>query len=56
MRFMGVAELAGAIGVIVPAATRIKPFLMPIAALGLLTIMVLAGFSISPAERLSRCR
>src|SRR5690242_9746777 len=41
-RFIGIAELLGAIGLIVPAATRIVPVLTPIAALGLAAIMALA--------------
>ena len=42
IRFIGVVELAGALGVILPAATRIQPRLTPLAAAGLATIMVLA--------------
>jgi hypothetical protein len=42
VRFIGVAELAGAIGVMLPAATRIRPILTPLAALGLATMMALA--------------
>ena len=43
--FIGVCELAGALGVILPAATRILPFLTPLAALGFVIIQVLAiGF------------
>ena len=42
LRFIGIAELAGAIGIIVPALTRIKPVLTPLAALGFATIQVLA--------------
>jgi putative oxidoreductase len=42
-RFIGTAELLGAIGVIVPAVTKILPWLTPLAALGLTAIMVLAG-------------
>ena len=42
LRFIGVVELAGALGVILPAATRIQPRLTPLAAAGLATIMVLA--------------
>ncbi len=43
--FIGISELAGAIGVIVPALTRIKPILTPIAAAALGLVMVLAtGF------------
>jgi len=51
VRFIGAAELAGALGLILPAATRILPVLTPLAASGLLTIMVLAsGFHISRGE------
>jgi hypothetical protein len=42
VRFIGVVELAGALGVILPAATRIQPRLTPLAAAGLATIMLLA--------------
>ena len=42
-RFVGVCELAGAVGVVVPAATRIAPFLTPLAAAGLGLVMVLAA-------------
>ncbi len=42
VRFVGVAELAGGLGVLVPALTGIAPWLTPLAALGLMTIMVLA--------------
>ncbi|WP_095203672.1 DoxX family protein [Mesorhizobium carmichaelinearum] len=45
LRFIGLCELAGALGMILPAATRILPFLTPLAALGFVTIQVLAiGF------------
>jgi len=51
VRFIGVAEVAGAIGLILPAATRIKPVLTPLAAVGILVIMVLAtGFHIYKGE------
>ncbi len=51
VRFIGASELAGALGLILPAATRIKPALTPLAASGLLLIMVLAaGFHISRGE------
>jgi putative oxidoreductase len=50
-RFIGVAELAGALGLVLPSLTRIKPILTPIAAVGLATIMVLAlGFHVSRGE------
>jgi len=42
VRFIGICELLGAIGLILPSLLRIKPILTPIAALGFLTIMILA--------------
>lgn len=39
MRFIGICEILGAIGVIVPAALRIRPELTPLAAAGLAIIM-----------------
>jgi uncharacterized membrane protein YphA (DoxX/SURF4 family) len=42
-RLIGTAELLGAIGVIVPAVTRVLPWLTPLAGVGLATIMVLAA-------------
>ena len=42
VRFIGLAELAGALGILLPAATRIRPMLTPLAAAGLATMMVLA--------------
>jgi putative oxidoreductase len=51
VRFIGVAELAAVLGLILPAATRIRPGLTPMAAVGLTTIMVLASaFHISRGE------
>ena len=43
VKFIGLAELAGGLGLILPAATRIKPMLTPLAAVGLVTVMVLAA-------------
>jgi putative oxidoreductase len=43
VRFIGVSELAGAIGLVLPAATRIKPQLTPLAAAGLVVVMLLAA-------------
>ena len=40
--FIGYAEIAGGLGLVIPAATRVAPRLTPLAALGLGTIMVLA--------------
>jgi hypothetical protein len=39
MRFIGVAEVLGAIGLILPGALRIRPGLTPLAAAGLVIIM-----------------
>jgi uncharacterized membrane protein YphA (DoxX/SURF4 family) len=51
VRFIGISELAGALGLILPAATRIKPALTPLAGLGLLVVMVLAaGFHVMRGE------
>ena len=43
IKFIGFAELAGGLGLILPAATRIKTWLTPLAAAGLFTVMVLAA-------------
>jgi uncharacterized membrane protein YphA (DoxX/SURF4 family) len=40
VRFIGVAELLGAIGLVLPAATGIAPVLTPLAATGLAVIMI----------------
>jgi uncharacterized membrane protein YphA (DoxX/SURF4 family) len=51
MRFIGAAELAGALGLILPALTRIRPALTSMAGVGLATIMVLAtAFHIARGE------
>jgi uncharacterized membrane protein YphA (DoxX/SURF4 family) len=42
IRFIGIAEVLGALGLILPAALRILPILTPLAALGLAIIMGLA--------------
>lgn len=53
-KLIGLAELAGALGVIVPSITRIWPRVTIAAALGLLTVMILAiGFHLG-REELSR--
>ncbi|MES2141042.1 MAG: DoxX family protein [Bacteroidota bacterium] len=41
-RFIGIVELLGSIGLILPSLLRIKPILTPLAAFGLFIIMVLA--------------
>lgn len=43
VRFIGASELAGGLGLVLPAATRIKPGLTALAAAGLAIIMVLAS-------------
>ena len=54
-RFIGVAELLGAVGLILPSLLRISPGLTPLAALGLILIMIgaiavtLVGGMIGPA-------
>jgi len=51
VRFIGVAELFGAVGVILPAATRIRPRLTPLAAASLALVMLLAmGFHATRGE------
>lgn len=50
-RFIGTMEILGAIGIILPALTRIMPRLTPLAALGFSVIQVLAmGVHISRGE------
>jgi uncharacterized membrane protein len=51
VRFIGAAELAGAIGLILPALTRIKPGLTALAAAGLTVVMLAAApFHLSRGE------
>lgn len=40
--FMGIAEVAAAIGLILPGLTRVKPFLVTWAAIGIIIVMVAA--------------
>ena len=43
--FIGIAEIAGSLGIVLPMATNIAPWLSPLAAIGLAIIMLLAiGF------------
>jgi hypothetical protein len=42
VRFIGISEIAGGVGIIVPWATGIVPILTPIAAGALLVVMILA--------------
>jgi putative oxidoreductase len=51
VRLIGIAEITGAVGLIVPAATRIKPVLTPIAAGGLAILLAMAtGLHIARGE------
>lgn len=51
VRFIGVAELAGAVGLVLPALTRIKPGLTALAGAALTLVMILAtAFHISRGE------
>lgn len=43
IKFIGLAEVAGALGLILPSATRILPHLTKLAAAGLAVVMVLAA-------------
>ena len=43
VRFIGIAEVLGAIGLILPSLLRIKPKLTSLAALGLAVVMMLAA-------------
>jgi uncharacterized membrane protein YphA (DoxX/SURF4 family) len=43
VRFIGFAELAGALGLILPSATRIQPKLTALAALALATVVLLGA-------------
>jgi uncharacterized membrane protein YphA (DoxX/SURF4 family) len=55
LRFIGVAEVLGAIGLILPGLLRIRPSLTPLAAAGLVIIMIgatvitLAAGDVAPA-------
>jgi uncharacterized membrane protein YphA (DoxX/SURF4 family) len=49
IRLIGLAEILGAIGVILPAAVHIAPILVPLAATGL--VLVMAGATIVHARR-----
>jgi uncharacterized membrane protein YphA (DoxX/SURF4 family) len=40
LRFIGVAEVCGALGLVLPWALRIRPQLTPLAACGLIVIMI----------------
>ena len=50
-RFIGISELLGGLGLILPSLLRIKPILTPIAAIALALVMVLAmGYHLMHSE------
>jgi putative oxidoreductase len=50
-RFIGVSQLAGGLGLILPALTRIRPGLTPLAGAGLALVMLLAfGYHVVRSE------
>lgn len=50
-RLAGISEILGAVGLVLPAATRIRPGLTPLAAAGLMVVMLLAAiFHLSRGE------
>ena len=54
IRFIGLCEIAGAIGLFLPWATRIRPVLTPAAAAALTVVMVLAvGTHVQHDERVA---
>jgi len=51
VRFIGISEFLGAMGLLLPSLLRIKPVLTPVAALGIIAIMVMAAiFHITRTE------
>lgn len=51
VRFIGLAEVAGGLGLVLPALTRIQPHLTPLAGAGLALVMILAsGFHLTRGE------
>jgi hypothetical protein len=52
--FIGVAEVLGALGLVLPMAAGILPWLTPLAALGLaITVLLASGFHLRADERLA---
>ena len=50
-RFIASCEFLGSLGLLLPSITKIKPWLTPLAAAGISTIMILAiGFHVSRGE------
>ncbi len=54
MVFIGIVEVLGAAGLVLPMATGVLPWLTPLAAVGLAIIVLMAaGFHLRPDERLN---
>ena len=54
VRFIGIAEITGAVGLVAPALLRIKPWLTPLAASGLGVVMAMAaGLHLARQEYMS---
>ena len=52
--FIGIAEVLGAAGLVLPMATGVLPWLTPLAALGLaINVLMAAGFHVRADERLN---
>jgi DoxX-like family len=51
IRLIGLVEVLGAAGLILPAITHIAPILVPLAAIGLALVMVGAAICSCPAQR-----
>lgn len=51
--FIGISEILGAVGLVLPMATRVLPWLTPLAAAGLgIIVLMAAGFHLRANERL----
>lgn len=50
IRFIGVVEVLGALGLLLPGLLRIKPWLTPLAAAGLVVVMIGAAAVTSAAD------
>jgi DoxX-like family len=53
IRFIGVVEVLGALGLILPGLLRIRPDLTPLAALGLVAVMLGAAMFTPPGSELA---
>lgn len=51
LRFVGVAELCGAIGLLLPRVLKVKPWLTPLAAAGLTVVMVGAAITTAMSDQ-----